>query len=273
MKWFRRILLGLIGLVLLAVAVVWFGGSRIFNRTYESEPRNVLLSSRPELIAEGERLARVFGCFQGCHADKMQGQVWMETPLLDHIVTPDLTAAVKRFSPTELEAIVRQGVLPDGRSVFGMPSSSFASMTDTHLSAILSFIRQYPAQESGIGHSRYGLMARYMVLSGEAKPEAAERNHRPWTSQELQDPLRHGEYLALNACSECHGLDFEGYEGFSPPLEIAKAYDAGAFTRLMREGIGVGDRELGLMSEVARGRFVHMSDEEIEHLHRFLQRR
>jgi mono/diheme cytochrome c family protein len=85
--------------------------------------------------------------------------------------------------------------------------------------------------------------------------------------------MRHGEYLALNACSECHGLDFSGQEEFAPPLDIAKAYDRAAFGRLMSEGVGVGDRDLGLMSAVARNRFSVMTDDEIDHLHGFLQSR
>lgn len=41
-----------------------------------------------------------------------------------------------------------------------MPSSSFAAMTDRDLSAILSFIANYPKQDRDLGHSRYGLMTR-----------------------------------------------------------------------------------------------------------------
>ena len=39
----------------------------------------------------------------------------------------------------------------------------------------------------------------------------------------------------------------------------------------MRTGIAVGDREVGLMTEVARGRFRHLQDDEIAAVHGYLQ--
>jgi cytochrome c1 len=48
------------------------------------------------------------------------------------------------------------------------------------------------------------------------------------------------------------------------------AYEEPAFRRLMREGIAIGDRELRMMSPVARGRFVHFTDQELEDLYAFL---
>jgi hypothetical protein len=39
----------------------------------------------------------------------------------------------------------------------------------------------------------------------------------------------------------------------------------------MRQGRGLGDRDLGLMSEVARGRFSLMSDEETRALRAYLR--
>ena len=92
----------------------------------------------------------------------------------------------------------------------------------------------------------------------------------PWQSGTLQDPLKLGEYLAINACSECHGKDFEGNEGFAPDLQIAKAYSEADFKKLMSTGVGIGERDLGLMSAVAEIRFKKMTDAEMEALHQFL---
>jgi hypothetical protein len=56
----------------------------------------------------------------------------------------------------------------------------------------------------------------------------------------------------------------------SPPLTVVAAYPAEAFTRLMREGVALGDRELGMMGGVARNRFTHFTDAEIGALHAYL---
>jgi cytochrome c553 len=89
----------------------------------------------------------------------------------------------------------------------------------------------------------------------------------------LDDPLAYGHYLAMNVCSECHGVDFEGLEGFTPPLSVVRAYDREQFGRLMSEGIGLGGRDLGLMSEVAQTRFSALEDHEVDDLYAFLQSR
>jgi hypothetical protein len=41
----------------------------------------------------------------------------------------------------------------------------------------------------------------------------------------------------------------------------------------MRTGIARADRELGLMSEVARSRFAQLTDEEVDALHAYLKAR
>jgi len=272
MKWVKRILLALLALVLLAVGVIYAWGAIIINTRYEPESRTVLTSSRPDITSRGERLASVFGC-RGCHRMDMEGGVFFEAWYAGRIVAPNLTRAVDQMSHTELEAVIRQGVLPDGRSVFGMPSSSFAAMTDRDLSAILSFIANYPEQDQDLGHSRYGLMARMLFILGKFPPEAANAQHSPWQSGFVQDPLKHGEYLAINACTECHGQDLEGQGDFTPSLAVAKAYSREDFGQLMSDGTGLGGRDLGLMTRMGQDRFSHLNEDEVEALYQYLQSR
>ena len=85
-----------------------------------------------------------------------------------------------------------------------------------------------------------------------------------------------GRYIVRATCAECHGIGSRG--GKPPPgrprnpdLRIVAGYDAAVFARLMRTGIAVGDREVGLMTEVARGRFRHLQDDEIAAVHGYLQ--
>lgn len=51
---------------------------------------------------------------------------------------------------------------------------------------------------------------------------------------------------------------------------MTQAYDLEQFTHLLRTGKGAGERELQLMSPVAREAFVHLTDEEIAALHAYL---
>ena len=273
LKWINRCLLSLVAVVLLLFTIFYAWGGVIIGQIYSVEPRKVLLSSRPDVITRGERLAQLYGCFRGCHGDDMEGAVFFEGWAIGKIIAPNLTRAMDVYSRSELEAIIRQGVRPDGSSIIAMPSADFSTMTDHDLSAVLSFINQYPEQDQDLGRSRYGIFPRFMLVTGEFNPEAAKPRKTPWASGFKDNQLRYGEYLAMNVCAECHGADHEGIEGFTPPLQIAKAYSKDDFNKLMMTGAGLDGRDLGLMNEVAQRRFSVMTETEVESLHFFLQSR
>ena len=51
-----------------------------------------------------------------------------------------------------------------------------------------------------------------------------------------------------------------------------RAYTEEAFTHFMRTGKALGDRELELMSDMARNRFANFTDVEVHALYTFLSR-
>jgi hypothetical protein len=87
--------------------------------------------------------------------------------------------------------------------------------------------------------------------------------------------LARGEYLAMTTCIECHGLTLHADSPFddeaAPSLVIIAGYDETSFSHLMRTGKAIGERELPMMSGVARGRFVHFTDEEVHEVYGFLR--
>lgn len=276
MKWLKRILLGIAGILLAAFVVVYAGSEYIIHKDHAKESRPMILLDTVYDAAEGERLAQVFGCYRGCHGRHMEGAVAFDEPPFFKAVAPSLKDAIRNYSPEQLEAFVRQGIRPNGRSVWGMPSGSFASMTDQHLAAILRFITDYPEEEPQdvLTDSKFYLGGRVAVLSGMMEAEASiAARFEPLSMAALDNPRTHGEYLAMNVCSECHGIDLEGFEGFTPPLVMAKAYSREQFGRLMSEGVGIGERDLGLMSKVAQNRFSRLEDDEVDDLYDYLQSR
>ncbi len=270
MKWLKRIVLGLALVVFLLFGVLYGWSTLVIGKTYPADQRTVLLTDDPAVIREGERLARAWGCFHGCHGADMEGDVFFEARFVGRFVAPNLTAAVDRYTPGELEAIIRQGVRPDGTSVLGMPSEAFSVMTDEDLSAVLSFISSYPKKHAELGDTQVGPLARLGLVMGEFWVAAAKTHPQPWKKNSLEDPLKLGEYLAITTCSECHGPDLQGQEGFTPPLLMVKAYSATDFSKLMATGVGLGERDLGLMSEAAAFRFSHLKPNEVEALYAYL---
>jgi hypothetical protein len=63
-------------------------------------------------IDEGRRLAVIRGCFGGCHGKQAEGMVMFDDPVIGRVVAPNLTAAVRQYSDTELATIIRTGLRP-----------------------------------------------------------------------------------------------------------------------------------------------------------------
>jgi mono/diheme cytochrome c family protein len=81
-------------------------------------------------------------------------------------------------------------------------------------------------------------------------------------------------YIVRATCGECHGIDLKGRtqspDEVVPDLIVAGAYSRDAFRRLMRTGIPTGGRRLRLMDRVARSRFSHFTDGEIDAIYDYL---
>ncbi|MEE4175648.1 MAG: cytochrome c [Xanthomonadales bacterium] len=272
-SWITKIAVIVFALIWLTAAWIYVSSMRMIDRQYVPVSRNLSSVSDPRRLAEGERLANIFGCADACHGDRMQGAVIYEHPLNGRLVAPNLTRAVRERTLPELEAIVRQGINPDGTSVFGMPSSSYAVMTDDDLSAILGYIRQYPLQPSAPGESDYGLLTRWKIVNGELAVQAENNIHQPWRNTFRNNETRLGEYLALLACSDCHGADLEGIPGLAPSLDRIHDYDEFEFVDLLQRGMAPGERPLALKQEVAQRRFSLLTEDEMDALFVFLKTR
>lgn len=269
---------GLAGLAALGLLTIWVLSGRLIGETFEAPEVELAHSKDPDILAEGARLAAVTGC-RGCHKDNMQGSVVFEAPDGTRVVAPNIPRVARDYSDADLAKVIRYGVKKNGKPVFGMPSEAFFYMPDDDLVAILSHIRATP-DEGGedLGKIRFGPMIRMMMVQGELRsaPKLIEdMNARP--QFDFTNAVERGRYLAIIACAECHGLDFEGVQfgpDFSPPdLVVASAYSPEEFSALMRTGVAVGGRELGLMGGVSIDRFSQFTDEEIAALYAFLQDR
>lgn len=269
----KTVLLGAFTLAWFAAAFIYVKSMGIIGHQYVPDVRQLVAVTDADSIQEGERLARVYGCFDACHGERMEGQVIYEHPLNGRLVAPNLTRSVRARTLPELEAIVRQGIQPDGTSVFVMPSASFAAMTDRELSAILAFIRGYPEQSSRLPEQDYGLLTRFRMVTGELPAQAVLGFQQPWRETFRGNESRLGEYIATVACTQCHGLDFEGDGEGVPSLRAMNDYDRFEFVSLMKQGNGPGELPVAQKVGMAQQRYAYLTDEEINALFEFLKTR
>jgi cytochrome c553 len=275
LRWLRIGLLSVVLLLLACGGIVYLLSERLLNRRY-IEPRvAILVPSDSESVREGHRLAMIRGCSGGCHGTEIEGGVFIDNLLLARLVAPNLSAAVRKYSNPDLARIIRRGVHPDESSVIGMPSEMFSGLTDADLGKILAYLRSVPPRPGPGPERRLGPVARIAFVGGQLQP-AAELVRRAsllsstWPSN--GDPTAPGGYLARTSCTECHGLELRGSDP-APDLRIVTGYSFEAFAGLLRKGQALGDRELPLMSAVARKRFSHFTERELRDLYAFLTAR
>ena len=272
LRWLR---IGLLSIVLASVlvgAIVYLLSERLLRRTYTEPAVNIAVPSDSASVQEGYRLAMVRGCSGGCHGMGIAGGVFIDEPLLARLVAPTLTAAVRRYSNADLVRIIRRGVRPDGSSVIGMPSEMFSMLTDEDLGRILAYLRSVPPVGGSPPERCLGPVARVAFVAGKFRPAAELVRQAALlidTYPEEGDSTAPGGYLARTSCTECHGLDLRGGDR-APDLRVAAGYSFEAFRELMRQGKALGNRELPLMSQVARGRFRHFTDQELRGLYTYL---
>lgn len=227
-------------------------------------------------LAHGERMARVLGCM-GCHGDDLTGGPWIEEPAIAVLFTSNLTRALPGYSDAQLEQTLREGTRPDGSDLWEMPSSLFTQLNDADMGALIAWLRTVPP--AGEAHPRMvlGPVGRQMIEAGQVKPSAQyvreEREQGPTALDGSHDWAR---YMVRATCAECHGMNLEGGPppapgaAARPDLVIAGAYSRDEFRQLLRTGAATGGRQLALMAEVARGRYAHLTDREIDAIHAYL---
>ncbi len=223
-------------------------------------------------IARGDHLVRTRGC-RGCHGDDLAGQL-----MWGYAVAPNLPRLARSESAAMLEAAIRHGIGHDGTAFYSMPSYNFIRLTDDDMAAIIAYFRSAPVVEKDLPLPSLPWSIHYNIALGRDDAVAAYVGRVP-PLRRTNDPdprIARGEYTAMTTCNECHGLslraDVPWFDDHpAPDLVIAGSYSEADFRHLMRTGKAMGNRELEMMSPVARGRFAHFTDEEVGDLYAFLR--
>jgi len=225
---------------------------------------------RAASLRHGRRLAKVLGC-EGCHGADLTGRPWDEEPDFAISFASNLTRSVPAYSDVALDRAIRFGRRPDGSELWGMPSEIFTRLDIADMAALIAFLRTL--RPAGIEHPRiaFGPRGRREVARGEfrAAPRLAREGRDVWPAR-LDGRHDWARYMIRATCAECHRLELGGDPPGTPDLIVAGPYTREQFRRLMRTGEATGGRRLGLMGQVARGRFAHFTDREVDAIHDYL---
>jgi cytochrome c553 len=261
----KGIVLAVIAMAAIFVGYIYLASYWQMQQQYPAQQRHFKLATDAN-IEEGQRLATIRGCYNDCHGKGATGQDFYG------LHAPNLTALMKQYSDDELERAIRQGVRPDGTSVYSMSSDAFQYLSDDDLSHIIGFFRSLPTAASSADTHNPSLTYRWQMLKGGHQPVASKiKDLIPHQQNPQNDSIALGKYLALSTCIECHGGNLQGESNFSPSLIITRAYQLSEFRTLFSTGMGKDNRQLGLMGVTATERFSHFNQQEVAALYNYLQ--
>jgi mono/diheme cytochrome c family protein len=273
----QRILLGLGILIIIALAVLYIWSAAILDKKYNVSLTSLPIPTDEGSIQEGARLLRVEHCTD-CHGGQLTGRIFDTIPNTALLAAPNLTTINNFYSSEEMERVIRHGVKRNGTSVFFMPANMYYELKDEAVAKIIAYLKTLhplPSPANLPSSIRYYPLGRLQLIGGKFKPRAAIIKHSA-PRQYIQfdtSRLLFGKYLVMTACSNCHGKDLKGDPSGTPPnLVIASAYSREGFYHLLKTGEGgLGRKDVGKMSELARDDFRYLNDTEINDMYAFLK--
>ncbi len=239
------------------------------RRSYDA-PLVPLRTAEPADLVAGMHMAKVVGCWAGCHGTAGEGG-FEEIEGIHRSAAPTLSAVVPQYRDEELVRLIRYGVKRDGKSAIGMISYATWPLGDQDLKDIIAHLRAQPILPPVPRSHEFTLRGRWAIVTGEwgVDAELVDRSLPRWGELPRKTSFERGRYLASIVCTACHGLSFQGsaLEG-SPPLARVAAYSREQFRHLLRSASSVDGRDLEAMSWV---RAVDFTDSEIDNLYVFLR--
>jgi mono/diheme cytochrome c family protein len=276
LRWAGIGLGAIVALLLVAALIILVWSEMILRKDYAAAPETLPRPSAAE-AAEAPRLARVLGCLS-CHGEGMKGKLMFDAPVFATVFAPNLTQVAAKASDQQLAAGIRQGIGHDGRGLFIMPSAMFSRLDDRQTASLVAWIRTLPRADGQTKGLSAGPIGRLLLVLGQFRPVPdVVADYRSQAPIDLGREHETGRHLAATACSECHGPALmggtAGPDEKAPDLRAAAGYDPGQFKALMRTGRPPDGRDLGLMTEVGKNDFSHLTDAEIAALYAYLTAR
>ena len=236
-------------------------------------------TDKAAMIRHGERLTYVLGC-RGCHGKDLQGTFFTkDEPQFGPLYASNLTVEIPEYNDAQLDGIIRHGIHPERKTVWGMPSEIFEHLSDPDYAALVAYLRTLKPQGKKLPNPQFSVQDKKDIAIGRYKPAVQLVRER---ANELPADLgaKHalGRYITEVTCAECHGAKLEGNPndpiGNIPNLIVVGGYTREEFETLATKGIPVGGRKLKpMMVYVALGRIAHMTPHERDALYAYLKAR
>lgn len=231
----RKILLGLLLLVIILVAGAFTFIQLSYNKTYDLPYPELQVSTDSAVLARGEYLvngpAHCVSCHVGSVKEAIRSDQGEKLPLRGGLtfafgplgtistanLTPDPETGIGRYSDGEVFRMMRHAVKPNGTATL-TPMMPFWNMADEDLVAIVSYLRSLEPVNNPVPDPQWTFMGKFVrTISSAFKPVTDPTP--PKTAPTMAPTVERGEYLAnyVANCVGCHTpRDLETFEPIGP---------------------------------------------------------
>jgi len=134
-----------------------------------------------------------------------------DEPQYGPLYASNLSVELPQYSSAQIDGMIRHGVHPQRRTLWGMPSEIFQHLSDPDFNALVAYLRTLKPLGKTLPPPQFSPQDRKDIASGNYKPAAQlvteTRNQFPI---DLGPRFALGRYIAEVTCAECHGPRLEG---------------------------------------------------------------
>ena len=200
-KWIGIVLGSLVGLILVAVVVLYFIGNARLNKAYDFPSSNIVVPTDEASIEYGKHRAETL-C-QGCHGADLSGiENWFSAGPLGTIDSANLTPGEGgiggEFTTEDYVRAIRHGVNPQGKPIFMTAVVSTAYLSDEDLGAIVAYLQTVPSVDHKTNGQNFTPLAKILLGAGVlGNLPVEEVSHETQVSAPERDvTVEYGAYLA-----------------------------------------------------------------------------
>ncbi len=279
-KWIGIILIGLIGVILIAVIILIFAGNAKLNETVEVQAEAITIPTHVAALDRGEHLVKA-ACMS-CHGADLSGEPLLDDPPIGLLYAPNITGLGETHSDEEMVLAIRHAVGQDGRQLMVMPSESFINFSAEDLGSIIAYLKRVPAAGEESPERSLGPLGKILLATGmfgQIFPAEFIDHDQPFVEMPAIGANReYGEYLT-GMCASCHGVDLTGAvppDPESPPAPDLTSSGSLAswteedFLHVMRTGVAPDGRAIS-PDYMPWQSFGKLDDEELQAVWMYLQ--